>query len=254
MFLKNLSLKKEIQRWWNSSPCCSKATNAQWGTKQFYEHVDLYKDTYEPFVNGIADYATWNGKNILEIGVGVGKDFSRFASAGAAANGVDISFESLRLTKKRLEIFGLKGNLCLADAEQLPFKGDAFDLVFSWGALHHTPGTQAAVNEVYRCLKPNSGKLIVMLYNKKSILNIYYTVLSFFSFNRPGRFAALTDGAGNPFSKAYSSRDALGMFSKFRNVKIQSYEAKKSPFAKIFNFFKILEKYFGWFMVIKAQK
>jgi len=250
-------IKKKVQEWWNSFPCCSKAAKAPRGTREFYEQVDLYKNTCEPFTNHIADYARWNGKEVLEIGCGLGKDFSRFASGGAAATAIDMSLESLKLTKKRLEIFGLKGNLCLADAENLPFKDNVFDLIFSWGVLHHTPNTQKATDEAYRSLKPKGGKIIIMLYNKYSLLSFTYSLISMFyltGIDRKQMFAALTDGTGNPLSKAYSRKEALVMFLKFRNIRIRAYEPKETPFKKIFNIFDALEKRFGWFMVIRAEK
>jgi len=282
-------IKKRVQNWWNSSPCCSKAANSPSGSKEFFEQVDLYKDTFEPFTDKIADYSRWKEKRILEIGVGLGKDFSRFAANGAMATGIDLSERSLSLAKQRLEIFNLKGNLCIADAENLPFKEDVFDLVFSWGVLHHTPDTQKAINELYKCLK-HGGNAIVMLYNKYSLANFQYFITklkvrlillfgldSLLSLRRlllPWRWfkepkpvligleelnpddllAALTDGIGNPLSKVYSRNQAKRMFLKFLNIKINAYESKDASYMRIFNLFKVLEKYLGWFMVIEAKK
>lgn len=266
-------IKKRVQSWWNKSPCCSMITNAVWGSKAFFEQVDLYKDTFETFIDKITDYPHWKRKRIPEIGVGLGKDFSRFAANGALATGIDLSEKSLSLTKKRLEIFNLRGDLCLADTENLPFKDNVFDLVFSWGVLHHTPDTKKAINEAHRCLKQN-GITIVMLYNKCSLTNLDYFIIrikirliALFGLKKTGAIltpigkfgdnellAALTDGIGNPLSKVYSRKQARGLFSKFKNIDIQAYEPKGSECIKIFNSFKILERHFGWFMVIRAQK
>lgn len=282
-------IKEKIQNWWDSSPCCSEFVNSPRGSKEFFEQVDLFKDTFEPFTDKVADYSRWRGKRILEIGVGLGKDFSRFAANGALATGIDLSGGSLSLTKKRLEIFNLRGNLLLADAENLPFKGNLFDLVFSWGVLHHTPDTQKAINELYRCLK-HDGDAVVMLYNKYSLLNFRHFIttlkirlISIFGLSLllkikklllPWRWfkktrnaltelerlgpdnllAALTDGIGNPLSKVYSRKEAKALFSRFINIEIEAYECKSSPYMRIFNLFKVLEKYLGWFMVIKSSK
>ena len=276
-------IKKKVQKWWNSSPCCSNMAKATPGTRQFHEEIDAYKDTYEPFTNRVADYVSWNGKSVLEIGCGLGKDFSRFASAGALATSIDMSIESLKLTKKRFEIFGLKGNLCLADAENLPFKDGAFDLVFSWGVFHHTPNTQKAISEAHRCAKPG-GKIIVMLYNRYSFLNLQCNLmflrrnkslrraarllLPWKWFKKPQKtsaavpdystkdelLAAFTDGVGNPLSKVYSKRGILKMFSAFYDIRISAYEPRGSRFMKIFKLFPKLENRLGWFMVIEAKK
>jgi ubiquinone/menaquinone biosynthesis C-methylase UbiE len=252
------TIKKRVKDYWDSAPCCSKAASASAGTKEFFQQVDSYKDAYEPFTDKIADYAVWKDKRVLEIGCGLGKDFARFILNGAKATAIDFSPESLKLTARRLEIFGLKGNLCVADAENLPFKDNAFDLLFSWGVLHHTPETRKAVGEIRRCLKPQKGKAIVMLYNKISLVNLKFRLDCLFSRPRQATreelFGGYTDGRGNPLSRAYSIREAMFMFSGFGNIHIRAYESRASSFVRIFRFFPALERYFGWFMVIEAQK
>ena len=160
--------------------------------------------------------------------------------------------------------------------------------MFSWGVLHHTPDTQKAVDELYRCLKPQKGKAIIMLYNKHSFYNFKIAIAGLKSIlistfglklllsvkrlvlpwkwfkksrtelteweklNGAQLLAACSDGFGNPLSKVYSRRDALNMFSKFRNINIQAYESTNNRF--IFKVSKAIERYFGWFMVIKAEK
>ena len=250
-------IKKKVQSWWDGSPCCSRIASAPRGTKEFYEQVDIYKDTYEPFTNIVADYASWKGKRVLEIGCGIGKDFSRFVAGGAIATAIDMSIESLKLTKERLKVFGLNGKLCMADAENLPFKNNVFDLVFSWGVLHHTPNTQKAISEAHRCAKPG-GKAIIMLYKKYSLFSLHCLLLycrrrkDYASRDEP--LAAFTDGEGNPLSKVYSKRDILKMFSAFDDIRISAYEPRGSRFIKIFKLFPMLENRFGWFMVIEAKK
>lgn len=55
----------------------------------------------------------------------------------------------------------------VADAEHLPFPDATFDIVYSYGVLHHSPDTRAAVKEVHRVLKPG-GTAIVMVYHHPS--------------------------------------------------------------------------------------
>jgi len=77
----------------------------------------------------------------------------RFARAGALAVGVDLTEAAVESTRHLLELEGLPGEVMVADAEQLPFPDDRFDVVYSWGVLHHTPDTQRAVDEVRRVLR-----------------------------------------------------------------------------------------------------
>jgi SAM-dependent methyltransferase len=50
----------------------------------------------------------------------------------------------------------------------LDFPDGTFDVVYSFGVLHHIPKVEQAVGEIGRVLKPG-GELLVMLYNRTSI-------------------------------------------------------------------------------------
>src|SRR5205085_2800103 len=56
----------------------------------------------------------------------------------------------------------------VGDAENLPFESNQFDLGYSFGVLHHSPNTEAALRELVRVIRPG-GELKVMLYNRHSI-------------------------------------------------------------------------------------
>src|SRR5437016_2153494 len=96
------------------------------------------------------------GRRVLEIGVGLGADHQRFAEAGAELYGIDLTDRAVRHTQGRLALFGLTSKLEVGDAERLNFPDEYFDCVYSWGVLHHTPNTAAAIAEVRRVLKPGA--------------------------------------------------------------------------------------------------
>jgi len=58
--------------------------------------------------------------------------------------------------RRRFVLEGLVTRLTRADAERLPLADASFDAVYSFGVLHHTPDTQAAIDEVHRMLRPAS--------------------------------------------------------------------------------------------------
>ena len=100
----------------------------------------------------------------MEVGVGAGTDFVNWVRNGAIATGVDLTQSGVALTGERLEIEGLEADVRVADAESLPFADDSFDIVYSWGVLHHSPDTPRAIEEVRRVLRP-AGTALVMIYH-----------------------------------------------------------------------------------------
>ena len=159
--------KRAVRSFWEHQPCGAKTTEAPEGTGQFFAEVELRRQELEPFIERYADFRSTTGQDVLEIGVGLGTDFVRFARAGARIRGVDLTTTAVRLVTQRLAQEGLEGEVEVADAEQLPFPDRSFDVVYSWGVLHHTPDTAAAISEAIRVLRPG-GRLCVMLYGRRS--------------------------------------------------------------------------------------
>ena len=87
---------------------------------------------------------------MLEVGVGIGVDAMQWSRAGNRVFGIDYNLPSVQITKARFQDAGAEGRFLNSDAENLPFADNSFDLVYSFGVLHHTPGTEKAIREVYR--------------------------------------------------------------------------------------------------------
>jgi len=259
------TLKERVRAFWQANPCGTKFTDAAPGTRLFYERVEEHRYSKEWHIPEAADFAAARGLRVLEIGCGLGTDGAQFARAGADYTGVDLTEAAVELARKRFELFGLPGEFRTADAENLDFADESFDLVYSHGVLHHTPDTERAVREVHRVLKVG-GRAVVMLYHRDSYnyrvnirllrragahllktesgLRLVHRLTGeplgalrehaarikedAESYLAPGEFLNQhTDGAGNPLARVYSRRDALRLFQDFREVTLRTYFLNK---------------------------
>ena len=212
--------KEQVRAYWSAEPCGSGLATAESGSREFFLQVEAERYRREPFIHAFADFGSWSGRNVLEIGVGLGTDLVQFARAGALVKGVDLTESAVELVARRLELEGLEAEVVVADAERLPFDDGSFDLVYSWGVLHHTPNTEAAVAEVLRVLRPD-GEARVMLYSRRSWVALGAWLRYAVGRGRPWRsFAAvLAEHMESPGTKAYTQSELNRLFSGFDEVR-----------------------------------
>jgi len=252
--------KKSVQQFWDTTPCGTGDINIEPETLEYFEAISERRNKLEPFIADYAQFNRWAGERVLEVGCGAGSDLLRFAKAGAHATGMDLSPRSASLAKTRLRLYNCQGDALVADAEQLPFKTDSFDLVYSWGVLHHTPDTKQAIKEVCRVTRLG-GEICIMLYHRHSLVALQlYLMYGLFAF-KPLR--SLKDILANhhesPGTKAYTVAEAQQMFSVFKDVKIK---VRLTPYDLRYGRDRYLPKWvgkfipqrLGWFMVIRGQK
>jgi len=72
--------------------------------------------------------------------------------------GLDLSREMLKICKAKG--LGEKVHFLLADAENLPFRDDVFDIVTMHAALHHIPSPSTCFKEIFRVL-PEEGIMYI---------------------------------------------------------------------------------------------
>ncbi len=98
----------------------------------------------------------YKNKIVLDIGCGKGEDSSKFSKTAKRIVAVDIEkFPYWKIIKSNKIIFKV------ANAENLPFKSQTFDIVFSKDMLHHTPHPNKALKEMKRVCKKNGTAIIV---------------------------------------------------------------------------------------------
>src|SRR5438067_5946527 len=158
-----------VRDYWDARPCNIRHSTAEVGTRQYFDEVEARKYFVEPPIPRLAGYDRWKGKRVLEIGCGIGTDTVQFARAGALVTAVDLSKRSLELTRQRLSVYGLSAQLYQADVEDLSTSVpiSEYDLVYSFGVLHHTPHPERAIAQLRRYMGAES-LLKIMLYHRWS--------------------------------------------------------------------------------------
>ena len=201
-----------ISTYWNANPC-------EGGNSRF-------------------PYHNWRDKWVLEIGCGGGVDAERFMKEGANYTGIDFTDTAVFRTRLKSIFRGghpLKNKVMQMNAEKMEFPDNYFDLVYSWGVIHHTVEPEKVVREAYRVLKPG-GHICIMLYNRLSIRYLIDIMvlrkiawhLHYHRYNEirktmphPTRkewVSINTDNLGCPLSRVYTKRGALALMGEFTDL------------------------------------
>ena len=247
-------VQKDVENFWDKRPCDSDVSSKSQAERLYYEEIEADRYLHQGHINTIMDWVDWEGKKVLEIGTGVGTDARNMIQRGAIYQGINVDKGSVDLTSKALAVYGHEGRVDQCSATELMFPDESFDVVYSFGVLHHIPDADAAIKEVYRVLKPG-GELLIMVYNRTSInykLEIMFLrklfirvlclpgVIPFlgllrFPVNKLKRHAELysenknisneewlsrnTDGPDNPYSIVYDYDELDKYLSEFNVIK-----------------------------------
>ena len=156
-----------VKKFWNDRPCNIRHGIAEIGTKEYFDQVEARRYFVEPHIVEFAEFDKWNGKKVLEIGTGIGTDTIRFLRAGADVTSIDLSDESVAIAKKRADMYGFDSSrIQVQNAEEFSFP-QKFDLVYSFGVIHHTPNPRAVIERIAGH-QTSGQELRIMLYSKIS--------------------------------------------------------------------------------------
>jgi len=170
--MANKTLKEKIVDYWDRQPCNIKHSQRELGTPEYFEEVTARRYKVEPHILDFAQFHRWQGKRVLEIGCGIGTDAEQFVRHGAEYVGIDISDSSLNICRDRFNTLGLRGeflNINLLDpADTIPAQHlGMFDLVYSYGVIHHSPDIAQHIQEIHKLVTPG-GEFRFMVYAKNS--------------------------------------------------------------------------------------
>ena len=122
----------------------SYAKGVHWLTEKF----DAYDLT--PLIDRFL--ALVDGKRILDLGCGIGRDVAVFQQRGCAVTGIDAVPELLAVARQRIP----NADFVQMDFRKLDFPDATFDGVWAAASLLHMPKLElpAALTEILRVLKP----------------------------------------------------------------------------------------------------
>jgi ubiquinone/menaquinone biosynthesis C-methylase UbiE len=263
--------KLRAREQWGTDPCgADYGSRYEFGTREFFDEVERHRyEEYAPWMREVMGFGDFAGRRLLEVGCGMGTDLLQFARGGAICTGVDLTARSIEISRLHFKRYGLSADFALSDAEHLPFADDAFDVFYSNGVLHHTPGTKAAIGETYRVLAPG-GTAKVMLYHRNS-WNYWIELILRHGIGRAEFFRGLSaddimskyveynEGGGRPLVKAYSRSEMRSMFAMFAEVKVEV-EQLIRPEIYLFGdliperVFRSMRRTVGWNLIVTAVK
>jgi 2-polyprenyl-3-methyl-5-hydroxy-6-metoxy-1,4-benzoquinol methylase len=248
-----------VRDYWNARPCNLRHSKAEVGTPEYFEQVEARKYMVEPHIPAFSEFEKWRGKKVLEIGCGLGTMAASFAKAGADYTGVELSDESLRLARQRFEVLGLAGRFHLGNAEELSafVPVERYDLVYSFGVIHHSPHPERIVAEVKRYMGPGS-EFRLMLYATHSWKSIMIDA----GFDQPEA------QSGCPIARTFTHDEVRGLLKDYELLELEQahifpytidryirHEYVREPWfaAMPEGMFAALEKSMGWHTLIKCR-
>lgn len=230
--------KQQIADWWAQNPQTYSDSGVHGGAVFHGKAVEF--GSHEFFANADESFLAWNkalhasrpfdriypydryvGRQVLEIGCGMGCMAMNWAKAGAQITAVDLNAVAVEQTRRRFDLYGLQGRIQQADGNGLEFEDNTFDYVYSWGVLHHSPDLGRSLQEMMRVLKPG-GEFALMLYYRPSIM--YWVSIRLFEgwlhgesmFTRDelelsSRYTDGREGDGNPHTWPVTKREVRSM-------------------------------------------
>ena len=250
---------EEVKKFWNDRPCNIKHSSKELGTIEYFDEVELKKFRAEPHILKFTEFPQWKNKKVLEVGCGLGTVGINFALNSAYYTGVELSKESLEIAKKRFEVYNQSGKFYLGNAEELSsfVHIETYDLIYSFGVIHHSPHPEKIISEIKKYMNENSV-LKIMLYAKDSWKNYMIDA----GLDQPEA------QYGCPIANTYTKQDVVKLLDGYEVLSIEQdhifpYQIEpykkgkyiKQPWfdAMPIGMFETLEKNLGWHLLITAK-
>jgi len=250
---------EEVKKFWNDRPCNIRHSSKEIGTLDYFNEVTKKKFFVENHILHFTKFPQWEDKKVLEIGCGLGTVGINFPFNGADYTGVELSEESLEIAKQRFSLYNQRGQFYLGNAEELSsfVPVETYDLIYSFGVIHHSPHPEKIVSEIKKYMNENSV-LKIMLYAKNSWKN--YMIEA--GLDQPEA------QYGCPIANTYTKEDVVELLDGYEVLSIEQdhifpYQIEpykrgeyvKQPWFDVMppEMFRSLEKNLGWHLLITAK-
>src|SRR5205807_1913120 len=119
--LKSGEIKKAIRKFWGNRPCGIIHSWQPAGGHAFFRETEehrfrIHTDWDRPFLKEAIGFTQHTGKQVLEIGCGIGVDALEWSKAGNRVVGLDYNFPSCEVTRTRFRDAGHSGVFLNGDA------------------------------------------------------------------------------------------------------------------------------------------
>lgn len=247
-----------VKEFWDHRPCNIRHSDKEIGTKEYFDEVTKRKYFVESHIKPFANFEAYKDKDVLEVGCGIGTAAQSFIEHGARYTGIDVSPYSIELAKKRLNVYSLKGEVFEGDIQTLVIPDKKFDLVYSFGVLHHINDLDSALKNIYAMLKPG-GQFKLMMYASNSWKNMCIK-------HGLDQFEAQS---GVPIANTYTKDEMKEILKDFVNIHIdqdhifqwnideyKQYRYKKETWFEAMPepLVHALEREYGWHLLITCKK
>ena len=266
----------QVKDFWDGRPCNIRHSPKPVGTREYFNEVEARKYFVEPHIPRFAQFERWRGKKVLEIGCGIGTDTINFARYGAQVTAVELSEKSLEIARKRAQVYELQDRIrfYLGNAEELTkfVPVEPYDLVYSFGVIHHTPHPENVIEQMRYYVQPDST-IKIMVYHRYA-WKVFRILLTY----GKGQFWRLAElvaqhseaETGCPITYTFTRRQLHSLLERYSfRVTEMSVEHifpycipgyVQYRYVKVWYFrwmpqslFRWLERHFGWHLCVTAR-
>lgn len=268
----------DVRAFWDAQPLWTGESSAEPGSREFFEQHR--RVALQDCFGGALDERIFSGLSkdakILDLGCGIGFWLVEFWERGFHSLwGADLSERSLSIARKRCEIYGVKADLSVRNAESTGYPRGMFDHVNCQGVIHHTPQPTAAMREIWSILRPG-GTASISVYYRNAILRNWKVVrpvakaISRLGGGLKGRgregmlamddvddIVRFYDGAENPIGSAYDHsefRTLIGDGFVVEQVFYHFFPARALPIALPQHLHRALDRYVPFMIYANVRK